>query len=157
MKMSSPEVVAKPGASSSVTKAESTSAEEESPPPSKPTPYQGPRSHPSRTTLKSLHTGEPRHMAKRREERDRHAHAPLPRAAQPPLRQESYSRDEDRRNPVSSIPSTRPPQEHAGPAKSRRPPAPPARRRQPRPRSHRHRRFWPQPGRRHHGGAKQPS
>ena len=53
MKMSSPEVVSKPGASSSVTKAESASAKEESPPPAKPTPDQGPRSHPLQTTRES--------------------------------------------------------------------------------------------------------
>ena len=155
MKMSSPEVVAKPEANSFVTKAESASAQKESPPPSKPAPDQGPRSHPSRTTLKSLHTGEPTHMAKRREERDRHASVPLPTAVQPPLRQES--REEDRRNPVSCSPSTRPPQEHAGPAKRQRPPAPPAREKTAATKSHRHRHFWPQPGRRRLGGAKQPS
>lgn len=53
MKMSSPEVVAKPGASSSVTKAESASAQEESPPPAKLTPDQGPRSRPLQTTRES--------------------------------------------------------------------------------------------------------
>ena len=73
------------------------------------------------------------------------------------LQQESYNRDEDRRNPVSCSPSTRPPQEHAGPPKSRRPPAPPAREKTAATKSHCRRRFWPQPSRQRHGCAKKPS
>jgi len=143
--MSSPEVVAKPGASSSVTKAESASAKEESPPPAKPTLDQGTRSR----------TRESRDVWLGAEKkRDRHASALLPRAAQPPLRQDSYSRDEDRRIPISCSPSTRPPQEHAGPAKIRRPPAPPARKKTAATKSRCHR-YWPQPGRQCHGGTKQ--